>query len=98
MTTSGKPEPRSAADDWRDLAAAVDAWRRDRARAGARLRSLRLAAGRTQIELAVRSGLTHELISRLELGRRGPRAETVGRLADALGVAPGELAGEDSAS
>ena len=92
--TDPDPRDRTAAAEWRDLAAAVDAWRRDRARAGVRLRGLRVAAGLTQVELAARSGLTHESISRLELGHRGPQAETVARLAEALGVAPGALAGD----
>ena len=96
--TSGNPERRSAADEWRGLAVAVGAWRRDRARAGTRLRSLRVAAGLTQTELAARSGVPHETISRLELARRAPQAETVARLAEALGVAPGGLAGEEPAS
>ena len=95
---SNDPASRSAAAEWRELAAAVDAWRRDRARAGARLRSLRVAAGLTQTELAAQSGVPHETISRLELARRSPQAETVARLADALGVAPGDLVSGDSAS
>ncbi|HVS37413.1 MAG TPA: helix-turn-helix transcriptional regulator [Gemmataceae bacterium] len=62
---------------------------------GARLRRLRLAAGLKQHALAVRTGLTREAISMLETGRRGrrPAADTVVRLAAALGVPPGELAG-----
>jgi transcriptional regulator with XRE-family HTH domain len=69
----------------------VVAWRRNRSRAAARLRSLREAAGLTQLDLAANSGVTHETISRLELARRGPRAETVRRLAAALDVAPADL-------
>jgi excisionase family DNA binding protein len=60
-----------------DLAAAQEAarqrllepaWRRNPTRAGLRLRRLREAKGLNQQELATRSGLTHEEISRLELG------------------------------
>jgi transcriptional regulator with XRE-family HTH domain len=76
----------------------IRAWRRNRSRAGARLRSLRLAAGLTQLELAARSGITHEAISRLELGNRAPRAETIRRLSTALGVEPAELVGLPTAS
>ena len=69
----------------------IRAWRRNRPSAGARLRSLRLAAGLTQLDLAAQSGITHEAISSLELGNRAPRAETVRRLANALGIEPADL-------
>jgi transcriptional regulator with XRE-family HTH domain len=72
----------------------IRAWRRNRTRAGAQLRSLRLAAGLTQLDLAAQSGVTHESISRLELGVRSPRAATIRCLADALGVEPLELVGQ----
>ena len=58
------------------------------------MRSLRLAAGLTQLDLAARSGITHEAISRLELGTRSPRAETVRRLANALDIEPSEFVGQ----
>jgi excisionase family DNA binding protein len=66
----------------------VPAWRADPQNAGARLRILREAAGLSQLQLAVASGLTHELISRLEVGRKTPYGESVRRLADALRIAP----------
>jgi excisionase family DNA binding protein len=66
----------------------VPAWRRAPLRAGWRLRQIREAAQWTQLELAARSGLTHEAISKLERGRRSPHASTVRALAQALGVAP----------
>jgi transcriptional regulator with XRE-family HTH domain len=69
----------------------IRAWRRNRPRAAARLRSLRLAAGLTQLDLAAQSGITHEAISRLELATRSPRAETIRRLAAALGIDPVEF-------
>src|SRR4051812_15489368 len=45
----------------------VPAWRQDCHRCGRRLRTLREAAGLSQLELAARSGLTHEAMSRWEL-------------------------------
>jgi excisionase family DNA binding protein len=71
----------------------VPAWRREPRRAGWRLRCLRETAGLTQIELAARSGLTHEAISNLERGRRTPLATTVRALAHALGVDPTAFVG-----
>ncbi|MGH2617420.1 MAG: helix-turn-helix domain-containing protein, partial [Thermomicrobiales bacterium] len=59
-----------------------------RQRAGLRLRVLREAAGLTQLELEAVSGLRHETISLLELGRRAPQAESVRKLARALRVEP----------
>jgi excisionase family DNA binding protein len=66
----------------------VPAWRRNRRRAGRRLRALREAAGLSQLALAAASGVPHEIISLLETGRRAPRATTVPKLAQALGVEP----------
>jgi excisionase family DNA binding protein len=66
----------------------VPAWRQNRRRAGKRLRAIRETAGLNQIQLAAASGLTHEAISRLETGRCWPYAETVRKLARALGVEP----------
>jgi excisionase family DNA binding protein len=66
----------------------VPAWRRDRRHAGWCLRMVREAAGLTQLELAAISGLRHETLSRLELGRQGASAETVRTLARVLRVAP----------
>ncbi len=55
----------------------VPAWRQHRRRAGKRLRTLREAAGLSQLQLAAASGLTHEAISNLETGKRTPYAATV---------------------
>ena len=77
------------------VGAVVPAWRRDRQRAGQRLRTLREAAGMTQLQLAAASGLTHEVISWLETGKRAPRAATVRALAQALQVAPEQFVGSD---
>src|SRR5215207_5226578 len=73
----------------------VPAWRRDRRHAGWRLRMLREAAGLTQLELAAISGLRHETLSRLELGRQAASAETVRALAQALGVDPEQFVSRD---
>src|SRR5687767_11437163 len=74
----------------------VPAWRQNRRRAGKRLRAIREAAGLNQIQLAASSGLTHEAISRLETGRCWPYAETVRKLARALGVEPERFISRDS--
>jgi excisionase family DNA binding protein len=73
----------------------VPAWRQDRQRAGTRLRALREAAGLSQLQLGAASGLRHETLSRLELGRQGASAETVRTLAQALGVDPEQFVGRD---
>ncbi len=59
---------------------------------GAMLSSARAAAGLTQEELADRSGLSVRAIRNLETGRTGaPRQQSVGLLAGALGMPPGQL-------
>ena len=60
---------------------------------GARLRSLREAAGLTQEELAMRAGLSPNAVSALERGvRKRPQPHTVRSLADALGLSEDERA------
>src|SRR5688500_99552 len=57
------------------------------------LRRYRLAAGLSQEALAERAGLSARGISDLERGARAlPRAETLGRLAEALALSPAERA------
>jgi transcriptional regulator with XRE-family HTH domain len=73
----------------------VPVWRQNRERGGKRLRAIREAAGLNQIQLAAASGLTHEAISRLETGRCWPYAETVRKLARALGVEPEQFIARD---
>src|SRR5918995_2766866 len=73
----------------------VPEWRQNRKRAGKRLRAIREASGLNQIQLAAASGLTHEAISRLETGRCWPYAETVRKLARALGVEPERFIARD---
>lgn len=53
---------------------------------GGRIRSLRLAAGLTQAELARRTGIHRPNIARVEAGRHTPSLETIARLAAAIGV------------
>ena len=56
------------------------------------LRRLRLARFFSQAELARRSGVHAVTITRLEAGRTAPSTRTVRALAEALEVAPAELA------
>lgn len=68
---------------------------------GSRIRERRLALGLTQSDLAARSGLSQEAISRLENGRiRGLMQPTQDALAGALGVSVAWLRGgeDDGAS
>ena len=58
---------------------------------GRNLRAQRIAAGWSQQELSERCALHLTEISRLENGRRDPRLSTIVKLADGLGIAPGEL-------
>jgi len=60
---------------------------------GARLRSMREAAGFTQEELVSRAGLSPNAIGALERGaRRRPQPHTVRSLSDALNLPEGERA------
>lgn len=83
-----RPADLAAAQDRAHAGVVVPLWRADRQRVGQRLRLLREATGMSQLALAAATGLTHEAISRLEHGQPAPYAETVRRLAQALGVAP----------
>jgi excisionase family DNA binding protein len=82
------PDALAAVEATAQLRRMEPAWRRNTQRAGQRLRLLREAAGFTQQELAANSGLTHEEMSRLELGHQAPLTGTVRALARALGVEP----------
>jgi excisionase family DNA binding protein len=84
------------AHEYAHVGGVIPVWRRHRRRAGSRLRSLRQAAGLNQLELAESSGLSHEVISLLELGRRSPQAESVRKLARALRVDPELFVGEEA--
>lgn len=59
----------------------------------ARLRAIRESQFLTQDELAERSGVHQVTISRIEQGDVEPRFKTIKRLAEVLGVEPGELVG-----
>ena len=55
------------------------------------VRRLRLAKGLSQDALAADAGLFQKLISGIENGRANLELDTLGKIADALGVHPGEL-------
>jgi excisionase family DNA binding protein len=71
----------------------IPAWRRNPTRAGQRLRQLRELAGLSQLQLAARSGLTHETISRFEHAEQAASAESVRKLAQALEIDPALFVG-----
>lgn len=58
---------------------------------GARIRSIRLAAGLTQAAVAERAGLVFETVSRIERGVISPTVGSLVGLAKALGVGLPEL-------
>jgi transcriptional regulator with XRE-family HTH domain len=55
------------------------------------LKDARKSAGLSQIELAVRSGLSQSHISFIEKAQRGPSAESIKRIAIALQTTAGKL-------
>jgi transcriptional regulator with XRE-family HTH domain len=57
------------------------------------LRQLRERSGLTQLDLAVRAGLTPATISRLENGHQSPTLVTAEALSEALGIHLAELLG-----
>jgi transcriptional regulator with XRE-family HTH domain len=58
---------------------------------GANVRRHRKLKGLSQEELALEAGMERSYVSDLERGTRNPSVRALGRLADALGVAPHEL-------
>lgn len=56
-----------------------------------RLREARKRSGLTQMQIAEKLGITAQSYSQYETGKRQPKAETLKRIADALGVLPGDL-------
>lgn len=58
---------------------------------GAKIRAYRLAKGLSQFDLADALGLDQTTISAWECGKAEPTAFNIRRLADILGVAPGDL-------
>lgn len=59
----------------------------------ARLRTLRLAAGLTQGDLAARAGVSRQLVGAVEAGRHLPRVDAALSLATALGITVDQLFG-----
>jgi transcriptional regulator with XRE-family HTH domain len=57
------------------------------------LRKHRGAAGLSRFDLAVRAHVTESYVTAIETGRRRPSADAIARLASALGITMGALAG-----
>jgi transcriptional regulator with XRE-family HTH domain len=57
----------------------------------AELTRLREKRGLSKNELSVRTGLARSFITTLEQGGASPSVETLGRIAFALGLSPGEI-------
>lgn len=62
---------------------------------GENIRRVRIRKGMSQKELAEKAGMTNVLLNNYEHGMRNPKAETLKKLADALGVSPEVLSGEE---
>lgn len=58
---------------------------------GGNLREARSSLGLSQEQVAERSGVHATEVSRIESGKRDPRASTIERLAKAVKKKPGEL-------
>ncbi|MDT5184930.1 MAG: hypothetical protein QOI29_3088 [Mycobacterium sp.] len=65
---------------------------------GQRIRTLRVNRGLTQESLALRSGVTRNVLIDVESGKRGLLYERLFDLAEVLGVPAGELMAEDAQS
>lgn len=65
---------------------------------GGNIRALRLAKGMTQEALALRSGVTRNVLIDVEHGKRGVLYERLIDIAEALEVAPGVLFNETAVS
>jgi transcriptional regulator with XRE-family HTH domain len=64
-------------------------------RLGGRVKELRRGRGLTLEELAVRSGVSRAMISKLERGEKNPTLVVAARLAEGLGVSLSKLAGTE---
>ncbi|MGV0807935.1 helix-turn-helix domain-containing protein [Mycolicibacterium setense] len=73
------------------------AWAYRRETVGARIRELRLERCLTQEALAIRSGVTRNVLIDVELGRRGLLFERLYDLADALEVPVAQLLVDEGA-
>ncbi len=69
----------------------VAKWQQARAVVGSNIRTLRLAKGMTQETLALRSGVTRNVLIDVEHGKRGILYERLVDIAEALEVEPGVL-------
>lgn len=58
---------------------------------GKKVKSLRVLAGITQLDLEIRTGINRSDISKIENGKLNVEFFTIIRLAQALAVEPGEL-------
>lgn len=63
---------------------------------GRRVRLFRDALGLTQLQLAMRSGISLDYVSAIERGQRVPSVQVLEHLADTLGVPPSILVGESA--
>ena len=73
-------------------------WALRRRVVGLRIRSLRIEKGLTQEALALRSGVTRNVLIDVESGKRGLLYERLFDLADVLGVPAADLLVEDATS
>jgi excisionase family DNA binding protein len=89
------PADVAATQETHHIGQVVPLWRQDPARVGARLRHFREVAGLNQQELAARTGMTHEVVSRLECGKTAASARTARSLAAALDVTPDDFVSDD---
>ncbi|MFL0239383.1 helix-turn-helix domain-containing protein [Mycobacterium sp. SMC-17] len=80
------PKPRDQSDPER-----VAIWERARILVGQRIRGIRTSRGLTQEALALRSGLSRNLLVDVELGKSGLLYERLFDLAAALDVSPDEF-------
>lgn len=62
---------------------------------GNNIQKARKKAGLTQKELAQKTGIAEITIRQYENNKRTPKTETLGKIADVLGVSLGELFGKD---
>ncbi len=62
---------------------------------GGKLRRARRGRALSQQDLAAATGVAQATLSDLERGKRGARASTLRKLAEALGVEPAELMAEE---
>ena len=68
------------------------------ARCGARIRELREEQSMTLKEMAQKTGFTHQLLSKVELGGTNTPIETLAKIADALGVKLASLLDDEASA